>query len=112
VNWYSITPKFLTPATAQGATFGWRDSMLWPLLFLAVGLSFVVIPCAAGSMMPGDPADSRYNLAMLEIVYREFSALLHESGFAPGKSPVHFGRRSNPNWSEGAARRRSQKNRP
>lgn len=106
MNQNSLTPEVLNPAGLQGA--GWRDSILWPLLFLAVGLCFVVIPCAAGSMMPGDLADSRYNLTMLEIVYRNCSALLHGSEanfrdapfFYPWPNTTHF---SVTHWGDGVA---------
>ena len=55
----------------------WSTDLLAAGLFLALGVGLVLHPYSTGSAMPGELADQRFNLSMLEFFYRALLDALH-----------------------------------
>jgi hypothetical protein len=51
--------------------------LLAATLFLALGVGIVLQPYTTGRLMPGDLADQRFNLSVLEFFYRTLLDVLH-----------------------------------
>ncbi|MBV9549267.1 MAG: hypothetical protein JO256_06285, partial [Alphaproteobacteria bacterium] len=51
--------------------------LLIALLFLAIGIAFILRPLAFGNKLPGDLVDGRINLALLEYLWRCVENVLH-----------------------------------
>ena len=47
----------------------------WPVLFLAVGLVFIIDPLVLGGHVPGNSGDSRFNLYVLEHFYQSLGGV-------------------------------------
>jgi hypothetical protein len=55
----------------------WSKELLVPGAFLTVAVLFYLRPLISGQKMPGDLADTRFMLSLLELFYRNVVALLH-----------------------------------
>jgi hypothetical protein len=55
----------------------WVTDLFAAILVLALGVGLVLHPYATGQGMPGDFADERFNLSMLEFFYRTLLEALH-----------------------------------
>ena len=72
----------------------------WPVLFLAVGLVFIIDPLVLGGHVPGNSGDSRFNLYVLEHFYQSLGGVSKNFTDAPffypwpatiGFSDTHWG---------------------
>jgi hypothetical protein len=61
----------------RNRVYAWSKELLVAGAFLAVAVLFYLRPLISGQKMPGDLADSRFILSLLELFYRNVVALLH-----------------------------------
>jgi len=74
----------------------------WPLIFLAVGLVFIIKPLVLGGHVPGNSGDSRFNLYVLEHLYQSLcgvgKSFLDAPFFYPWPATIGF---SDTHWGTG-----------
>jgi hypothetical protein len=75
---------------------------LWPLLFLAVGMIFIVSPLITAGHVPGNSGDSRFNLYVLEHFYQTLlghsKSFVDATFFYPWPATIGF---SDTHWGTG-----------